>query len=282
MIEKLASSLDTMTNRLERRISDIEGNIERKLTAKFNTVITDLVKSEVRQARDEMKIELDLLKDKCDHLDKSYSVIVAKIDIDTEKPLDHKFDIVIKNLPMNPRENSHDTALKLNIEAMVKDGLKIQNINITNVVRKPNFYENKPGIAIVSFDNMDNKRNVMKSKKPLRDSRKYRDVYVENYKSNDQRRLDSNNRRLLKAVGKDQEYISVSGQIRRRGTTVTVSDSHNKQNSTVETNNYVYRPRSNSQNTNDNFRQNNFNGRTNNGNRGRGGRGQAQDRGRRY
>lgn len=63
MIEKLASSLDTMTNRLERRISDIEGSIERKLTAKFNTVITDRVKSEVRQARDEMKIELDLLKD---------------------------------------------------------------------------------------------------------------------------------------------------------------------------------------------------------------------------
>ena len=145
---------------------------------------------------------------------------MAKIDIDTEKPVDHKFDIVVKNLPMNPRENSHDTALKLNIDAMVKDGLKLQNINITNVVRKPNFYENKPGVVIVSFDNMDSKRNVMKSKKLLRDSRKYRDVYVENYTSNDQRRLDSNNRRLLKAVGKDQEYISVSGQIRRRGTTV--------------------------------------------------------------
>ena len=41
MMSQLSSNLDSMGARLERRISDIESNVEKKLIAKLNTVITE-------------------------------------------------------------------------------------------------------------------------------------------------------------------------------------------------------------------------------------------------
>ena len=46
MMKQLTNNLN-MGERLEKRISNIESNLERKLTVKFNTVITDPVKGEV-------------------------------------------------------------------------------------------------------------------------------------------------------------------------------------------------------------------------------------------
>ncbi|CAG2233342.1 unnamed protein product [Mytilus edulis] len=178
MICKLANSLDTMSDRLERRISDIEGNIERKLTAKFNTVITDRVQKEVKQVRD----EISELKDKYEQIDKTFNEIASKKQSTTaEKSVERKFDIVVKNLPINPRENSHDTALKLNLETMVKDVLKLQNVNITSVSRKASYIEGKPGVVLVSLGDFESKQKIMKAKKLLKDKMKYRDVYIENF-----------------------------------------------------------------------------------------------------
>ena len=163
-----------------------------------------------------------------EQLDKSFSDLVVTENVTTsEKPVERRFDIVVKNFPINPRENSHDTALKLNIDAMVKDGLKLQNINIKNVLRKPSQDENKPGIVMVSLDDSESKRKVMKSKKLLRDNMKYRDVYIENFLTNDKRILDANNSKLLKAVGKDTEFTSVAGHIRKRQNGRQQNENHN-------------------------------------------------------
>ena len=67
-----------MGARLERRISDIESNVERKLTAKFNTVITERVKGEVNKVKEEVQTEIDDLKENFKRLDKTYAEIVSK------------------------------------------------------------------------------------------------------------------------------------------------------------------------------------------------------------
>ncbi|VDI26274.1 Hypothetical predicted protein [Mytilus galloprovincialis] len=78
MISKLSDNLENVAFRLEKRITDIESNVERKLTAKFNTVITDRVKGEVSKVRDEIRSEIDSLKDNFNKLDKSYAEIGSK------------------------------------------------------------------------------------------------------------------------------------------------------------------------------------------------------------
>ena len=67
-----------MGARLGRRISDIESNVEKILTAKFNTVITERVKGEVNKVKEEVRTEIDNLKENFKRLDKAYAEIVSK------------------------------------------------------------------------------------------------------------------------------------------------------------------------------------------------------------
>ena len=78
MMSQLSSNLDSMGARLGRRISDIESNVEKKLTAKFNTVITERVKGEVNKVKEEVRTEIDNLKENFKRLDKAYAEIVSK------------------------------------------------------------------------------------------------------------------------------------------------------------------------------------------------------------
>ncbi|VDI71637.1 Hypothetical predicted protein [Mytilus galloprovincialis] len=236
MISKLSNNLDNMAERLEKRICDIESNVERKLTVKFNTVITDRIKGEVEQVRSELKIELDTMKEKYEQLDKSYSEIVKKgLSKKEEKDSSKVFIAVVKNLPCDKNENSHDTALRSRIETMVKDGLKLQNINIKSVERKSSYNEARPGIVVIEFGDLNSKQSVMKVKRVLRETVKYRSVYIENHIPYEKRLIDRNNYNLLKAVGKEEEFVSVSGHIKKRG---AVNFNKNDSNDSYRKDNY--------------------------------------------
>ncbi|CAG2220665.1 unnamed protein product [Mytilus edulis] len=164
---------------------------------------------------------------------------------------------------------------------MVKDVLKLQNVNITSVSRKASYIEGKPGVVLVSLGDFESKQKIMKAKKLLKDKMKYRDVYIENFLTNEKRMLDANNRRLLKAVGKDMEFTSVAGQIRKR-------QQPRQQNENTQVNNTreTRRPQRNTTHAthtdmNNGFRKNDFNGDSFNGNYGdryHGSRGRARGR----
>jgi len=224
MMSQLSSNLDSMGARLERRISDIESNVERKLTAKCNTVIMERVKEEVNKVKEEIHTEIDDLKENFKRLDKTYAEIVSKektienVDSNRTKAL----NIVIKNIPSDPREISNNTVLKTKIETLVKDGLKLKDVNIKNVTRSTRSQNNhtekagKPGIVFVELDNLDHKRQILKSKRSLKDSSKYTNVYIENYIPREKRMVDFNNRALLKAMGRDKDYKTIDGRITRK------------------------------------------------------------------
>lgn len=77
MISKLSLNLDSMGTRLEKRISVMKSNIERKLTVKFNTVITDRVKEVVGKAKKDIQKEMKVIKENIEKLDKTYADIVS-------------------------------------------------------------------------------------------------------------------------------------------------------------------------------------------------------------
>jgi hypothetical protein len=102
---------------------------------------------------------------------------------------------------------------RFRIETLVKDGLKLKDIiNIKNVTRSTRSQNNptekagKPGIVFVELDNLDHKRQILKCKRSLKDSSKYKNVYIENYIPREKRMIDFKNRALLKAMGKDKDY----------------------------------------------------------------------------
>jgi propanediol utilization protein len=60
------------------------------------------------------------------------------------------------------------------------DGLKLTNIGIKNVIRKTNRSDSKPGIVVISFENLVQKKSVLKEKRLLKNSSKYSNVFIEN------------------------------------------------------------------------------------------------------
>jgi hypothetical protein len=139
--------------------------VEKNLIAKLNTVITERVKGEVNKVKEEVRTEIDNLKENFKRLDKAYAEIVSKentienVDSNRSKAL----NIEIKNIPFDPREISNDTVLKTKIETLVKDGLKLKVIHIKNVTRSrrsQNNHTEKAGIVFVELDDLDHKRQI--------------------------------------------------------------------------------------------------------------------------
>ncbi|CAC5388251.1 unnamed protein product [Mytilus coruscus] len=176
-----------------------------------------------RLVRDEVRSEIDSLKDNFKKLDKSYAEIISNDRNTKDKDQSSQtHNIVIKNLAVDPRENSCDTGavLKAKVETLIKDGLKLTNVNINKAVRQVSLHRDmentrKPNIIFVEIDNLDNKRAILKAKAVLRNTNKYRDVYIENNIPREKRMLDFNNRTILRAMGKDKEYRTVGGKITR-------------------------------------------------------------------
>ncbi|CAC5371621.1 unnamed protein product [Mytilus coruscus] len=160
------------------------------------------VKGEVSKVRDEVRSEIDSLKDNFKKLDKSYAEIISNDRNTKDKDQSSQtHNNVIKNLAVDPKENSCDTGavLKAKVETLVKDGLKLTNLNINKAVRKVSLHRDmentrKPNIIFVEVDNLDNKRAIIKAKAVLRNTNKYRDVFIENNIPREKRMLDFNNR----------------------------------------------------------------------------------------
>ena len=109
MIAKLAENVNSLGCKLEKRISDIEGNVEKRLTVKFNTVISDRVKNEVDKLKEEIDSEVNVVRDKVENLEKSYAEIVASNNgpVQTANKSNENLNVIVKNLPVDQRENTN-------------------------------------------------------------------------------------------------------------------------------------------------------------------------------
>ena len=77
--------------------------------------------------------------------------------------------LVISNLPFTNNEN-----IKCKVEGLIKDTLKVKDVEVSKVERKDSFSPDKPGVVIVSCNNPDDSNKVLKVKSRLKDSKRYK------------------------------------------------------------------------------------------------------------
>ena len=63
----------------------------------------------------------------------------------------------------------------------------------------------------------------------LKDSLKYKNVFIENDMTREKRLADFNNRTILRALGKDKEYRTVAGRITRKQSNNVDTEPENSQ-----------------------------------------------------
>ena len=118
----------------------------------------------------------------------------------------HHLNIIVKNLPYDKREENDNSILFSKVAGLMTDGLKLTNIGIKNVIRKTNRSDSKPGIVVISFENLVQKKSVLKEKWLLKNSSKYSNVFIENDLPLQQRIVNNNNRILLKALQSGSQW----------------------------------------------------------------------------
>ena len=163
-----------------------------------------------RAIKAEIVKDMGVLKTKVDKLETHCQQIIDKGDIQDNRVC----HFVVKSLPEDSRESVENSKVLINqLEGLIKDGLKLNKVNITKAIRKKSDGK-RPGVIIVLVGGVDKKKEVMKAKRQLKNNRKYSYVFIENDKSYEQRLYEANNKKLLNLIG-TKDHIVKGGRILR-------------------------------------------------------------------
>jgi hypothetical protein len=172
------------------------------------------LKNEIPKVKRAIKAEIvkdmGVLKTKVDKLETHCQQIIDKGDIQDNRVC----NVVVKSLPEDSRESVENSKVLINqLEGLIKDGLKLNKVNITKAIRKISDGK-RPGVIIEFVGGVDKKKEVMKAKRQLKNNRKYSYVFIENDKSYEQRLYEANNKKLLNLIG-TKDHIVKGGRILR-------------------------------------------------------------------
>ena len=112
------------------------------------------------------------------------------------KSYELSLNIVVRNVPESENVNN-----KLN--AVIKQGIKLQGIQVSHAVRKRGF-NGRSGVIIAKCKSSEDKEAIMNNKKVLKDSRNFKDISIYHDKPLVERQYEANVRLLVDMLAKDK------------------------------------------------------------------------------
>ena len=223
---------------MRKDIDKMKRNIDRT-----ETEVKRLSETDIPTIQERLGDEIDSITERVAVLERNKTETCRHND--KENLDDRKRRIVIRNLTERENENVKDRVNN------IIEYLKVKDISVETAERKPNNYNSKPGVIIATFYRYEDKEHVMRLKKNLKYSTRYRDVYIENGVPAHQRKLKSNLRTIVNTLGREK--------LRLRGSRIIRADEHFEYESreenrnteryhhTEETRSHYNRPNQNSQ-----------------------------------
>ncbi|CAC5390273.1 unnamed protein product [Mytilus coruscus] len=167
LIIQLSTNLNTVSEKLEKRIDELETNFEQKITEKISEKVSIMIDEKLKQnidtVREEVKSDMSGLQNKIDELEKT-------------------------------------------VKTKTIDGLTLSDITLKSVCRKEG-RGSYPGVVIVEIDNSDNKSKIMKNKRKLRANRVYENVYINNDQPVESRNIQASIRTVLKELALTETFL---------------------------------------------------------------------------
>ncbi|CAG2219113.1 unnamed protein product [Mytilus edulis] len=216
-----------------------QDNMARMFESKLDKLRTDLmasVDSKVRALRDELSIDIGHETTRTDQLLTTVQSIQRRLD-DVEQqnpilndngtaiqenrpgrkynPLDNTdITVTVSGIPFSDGEDlmekAHDMILALGDSAA-------DSVRISAAARLPSRFNDKPGIVKISFQNTEEKVNVLRNKMKLRQTEKYKNVFIKSSKSRVERLIEMNARAVLRNLPDGRDYrVDASGRIKKR------------------------------------------------------------------
>lgn len=217
VLKVVHEEIDNVKAEFNTRIDGLSNKLEQKLTKFVESHVQQKVNSVKENLKQEMGIS-KLQEDLCS-VKKSYAcaasastnssgVVVGSSGIE--------LNVVIKNMDCDPTEKNDKTVTMNKVNKLLRDGLKLKNIKVTQCERKSSRGQ-KPGIIVATMENAEQKHEVMRKKSHLKNTSNYKKVYIENDRSLESRVNESNMFTVLKELGKANNYfVSSNGRILKK------------------------------------------------------------------
>lgn len=214
LIAKMSSDMHMMFTCLTERIEKLESGLEQRIATKVAQLLDKRVNSELGRIKHDIEARLDTFKDTLkEEFGDEIEEIHKKIDTlpahtahtEVGKP-DLSRNVVIRNLPETVNENISDK-----VDILIKNGLKVNSVNVAFAERKSAGSSNKPGVVVATFHSAEDKLTVMKNKPKLKGDNMYGNVYINHDMSIDDRRTSYNLRTIVDAVNRGERSLSIQG-----------------------------------------------------------------------
>jgi hypothetical protein len=147
----------------------------------------------------ELNKNISEVKSDVQKLERDYASVVKK-----GENADISLNIVVRNLPESSNEN-----IESKLNTLIKEGLKLTDIQVTHVIRKRAFRDTDNGVVVATCKDNEQKRKIMLAKASLQRSKKYERVFIEHDKSREERVNMSNMKTIVNTIGRDK--LSIRG-----------------------------------------------------------------------
>ena len=215
----ISKDLNASINGLNRRIVQVEQNLEKNLVEKLTSVIHLTVKEEISKARSDFDSEICAMKLKLSDMENVLQDHNGTINAgDTaQKPC----SVIIRNLRESPNEAEGSNPIAKNkVISLVRDGLKLRDVRVSDAERKKANGDN-PGLIVATFESHEQVAAVLKAKTDLRKTNDYSSVYIEPFLSQAELSTQTTFRTILREIGKSDNYLVHGSKLiprRRRST----------------------------------------------------------------
>ena len=192
-INKLADPIRLGMGELSQKMVDFEATI----TETIKKQVLNIVTHEIENIKEDFNHKIHQMRQELQSSTQRQNSSISNETVEINRAL----NIVVRNLPETRNENTTDK-----VNTLVKDGLKIHNILVTNAVRKES-KSAENGVIVASCKDKEDKEAVMKAKAGLKDHRRYNKVFSEHDKSVGERKTASNLRTIAKILGRDKVTV---------------------------------------------------------------------------
>lgn len=196
---------DTVNKKIEEKMSKLSNDLHeksKKMQDKVNRVSDNLKRIEERTlptVNETLGDEIDALRSRVNMIDTN----LRKSPDLNNSDRNSQTNFIIRNLNERDRED-----ITSEVNRLLKDGLKLRDIEIESAERKVNRANNgKAGIVLVKCKSREDKQIIMRSKSKLKDNRRYENVYIEHDLPKQQRVFNSNMRTIVNTLGRDKLQI---------------------------------------------------------------------------
>jgi len=179
LIRQMSADMHMHFTSLSERVDQLESSLEQRIANKVSQLLDKRVNLEMKRIYKDVDTKIDAFRETVrSDVNDEIAELRAKVDqlslpIGRPSNDDEKAkNIILRGLPFSENEN-----ITAKVHNIINDGLHLQGIVCDSAERKDS-RDARPGVVVVRFRTVDDKRKVMSIKRDLKNSRQYASVFM--------------------------------------------------------------------------------------------------------